>query len=83
MKRPSGTRSRDILIRVDKKLDAIDAKLETKAERSRVHELVGTVAAVDKRVAVIESQNLDKRLRQVEQSGDETTGERRLKRFLW
>jgi hypothetical protein len=74
---------RDILVRVDKKLDAIDAKLEAKADRARVHELAASVAGVDKRVAVIESQNLDKRVRKVEQSGDENSGERKLKRFLW
>jgi hypothetical protein len=74
---------RDILIRVDKKLDSIDSKLETKADRARVHSLAADVAGVDKRVTVIESQQLDRRLRHVESSGDETAGERKFKRFLW
>ena len=74
---------RDILIRVDKKLDAIDSKLEAKADRVRVHELAATMAGVDKRVAVIESQKLDGRLRKVEQADDEAGGVRKLRRFFW
>jgi hypothetical protein len=34
-----GYRLRDILVPVDKKLDAIDSKLELKADRVRIHEL--------------------------------------------
>lgn len=79
----AGFSVKEILIRLDSKLDLIDEKLETKADRTRVHDLAATVAGVDKRVTVIESQRLDHRLRKVEGSDSETTGERRYKRYLW
>lgn len=74
---------KEILIRLDSKLDVIDAKLETKADRTRVHELAATVAGVDKRVTVIESQKLDDRLRKVEDAESEQSGARGFRRFLW
>jgi hypothetical protein len=80
---------RDILIRVDKKLDTIGEKLEQKAERSRVHDLAETVGIVAANVQVLDKTTVKKdgpemeRLRELEDSRSESSGERSYKRFLW
>lgn len=80
---------KEILVRLDSKLDVIDAKLETKADRERVHQIANTVGALDARVQVLDKTVVKKdgpemrRLRTLEESNAEAGGERDYRRFLW
>jgi len=80
---------KEILIRLDSKLDVIDAKLETKADRLRVHDLANVVAGVDKKVEVLDKITVKKdgaemeRLREAEESISESSGVQSYKRFIW
>lgn len=67
---------KDILIRIDGKLDVMDAKLEQKAERTRVHELAAAIGVVDVNAQILdrttvkkdgpEMDEIDERLSRVE-----------------
>lgn len=67
--------TKELLGRIDNKLDGLDAKLDTKADRSRVHELGSSVAALQLGKAdKIEVAALDVRLQSVERSNSKFTG---------
>ena len=63
--------TKELLGRIDGKLDALDMKLDTKADRSRVHDLGATVAAKADKVEFLQ---LDSRVQQLERGNAKFIG---------
>lgn len=53
--------TKELLDRIDKKIDLIDIKLDMKAERDRVHEIGNAITAMEGRI-LAQTTNLDTRL---------------------
>lgn len=67
--------TKELLGRIDNKLDGLDAKLDTKADRSRVHELASSVAAMQLGKAdKTELAGLDNRIQTLERGNSKFIG---------